>query len=498
MNPVVVTSAILGYFALLFIISLFTSRNASSETFFTADRNSSWVLVAYGMLGVAISGITFISVPGEVGNSQFTYFQLVIGYSIAIALIAVVLLPLFYRLEVVSIYSYLEDRFGFWTYKTGAGFFLLAQTFMASFRLFLMASVLQIALFDRYKVPFEITVLITLLLIWLYTYRAGIKTVVITDTLQTTFLLLSVIMSIWIISRHLGLSPSDLFSTIREHPDSKTFVWDWSSPRNFFKLVFTGIFLTVVTNGIDHSVMQKHLTCPNLRESRKNMFTLSAMLLAVNLCFLCLGLLLYIYARAKGMAIPEKTDDLYPILALNHFGGFTGIVFLLGICAAAYSSADSALTGLTTSFCVDFLNFEKSAKAPTRLRNLVHLGFTLLIFVVIVIFRHVNNESVINSFIRISGYVYGPLLGLFVFGLATRRKVRDRLVPWLCIAAPIISIVLYFNSERWLWGYKFGFEMLIVNTMITFLGLFFLNRKDPTSQYPFRSVERGSSTTSPL
>jgi len=477
MSPLLVTFVILAYFALLFVISLFTSKNTTSDTFFIANRKSSWYLVAYGMLGVAISGITFISVPGEVGNSQFTYFQLVIGYSIAIIIVALVMLPLFYRLQVVSIYSYLEKRFGFWTYKTGAGFFLLAQTFMASFRLFLMAGVLQIALFDPLGIPFEITVLVTLLLIWLYTVRSGIKTIVITDTLQTTFLILSVMLSIWIIGRELGLSIPQLWTTIHNHPDAKIFVWEWSSPRNFFKLVLTGIFLTIVTNGIDHSVMQKHLTCPNLHESRKNMFTLAGMLLIVNLLFLGLGLLLYVYARKNGIAIPAKTDDLYPLLALKYFSTFAGIVFLLGISAAAYSSADSALTGLTTSFCIDFLNFEKKARNSTLVRSFVHLGFSLLIFVVILLFRWLNNDSVVNAFIRISGYVYGPLFGLFVFGILTKKPVKDRYVPWLCIAAPVISVILYFNSEKLLWGYKFGFEMLLVNSMLTIIGLFLLRTK---------------------
>ena len=475
MSPVIATYTLLAYFGMLFLISLWTSRNSNAETFFTANKKSPWMLVAYGMLGVAISGITFISVPGEVANSQFTYFQLVIGYSIGLVVIATVLLPLYYRLKLVSIYEYLEARFGFWTYKTGAAFFILAQTFTASFKLFLMAGVLQIALFNHIGVPFEITVLVTLLLIWLYTFRGGIKTVVITDTLQTTFLVFAVISSIWFIGRELDWNALQLFRSVTHHPDFRMFVWDWSSPRNFFKLVMTGIFLTVVTNGLDHSVMQKHLTCPNIRESQKNMFTLSALLLVVNLLFLSLGLLLIIYAGQKGIALPARTDDIYPLLALNDFSPVIGILFLLGISAAAYSSADSALTGLTTSFCVDFLNFEKK-QMPITVRTLVHFGFSMLIYIVILVFRWLNNDSVLNAFIRISGYVYGPLLGLFIFGMFSRVKIRDSLVPVICIAAPVLSVVLYYHSGAW-FNYRFGFEILLVNALLTILGLYLVKQK---------------------
>jgi len=469
MTPLIVLIVLAAYFTLLFIISQATSRNTTSETFFTADHKSSWMLVAYGMIGVAISGITFISVPGEVGNSQFTYFQLVIGYAVGLVLIALVLLPLYYRLKLISIYSYLEQRFGVYTYKTGALFFQLAQTFTAAFKLFLMAGVLQISLFNPIGVPFEITVLVTLLLIWLYTVRAGIKTVVITDTLQTTFLLLAVVLSIWIIGKQFDFSLVELYENIKTSPNSKMFVWDWSSPRHIAKLIITGIFLTIVTNGIDHSVMQKHLTCPNLRESQKNMFVLAGMLLLVNILFLSLGLLLYQYAGALNVAIPEKTDDLYPLLALKYFSPLIGIVFLLGISAAAYSSADSALTGLTTSFCVDILGFEKK-QMPTRVRTGVHLGFSLLIYIVILVFRWLNNESVVNAFIRVSGYVYGPLLGLFIYGMFTKRKIRDHFVPFICLFAPALSVILYFNSQAW-FNYEFGFEILLLNAGVTIAGL---------------------------
>ncbi len=477
MTPLIVLTTILGYFALLYLLSFFTSRKTDSMTFFTAGRKSPWYLVAYGMLGVSISGITFISVPGEVGNSQFSYLQVAIGYSLGLVVVALIFLPLYYRLRVVSIYTWLEKRFGFYSYKTGAAFFMLAQTFMAAFRLFLMAGVLQLAVFDAFGIPFEVTTLVTLLLIWLYTYRGGIKTVVITDLLQTTFLVAAVVLSIAVIGRELDINLPDMLVKIRQHPDSKAFFREWSHSRNFFKLVFTGMFITLMTNGIDQAIMQKHLTCPNLRQSQKNMFALAGLLLAVNLLFLGLGSLLYIYARSRNIPIPAKTDDLYPLLALRHFDVGTGLMFILGISAAAYSSADSSLTGLTTSFCIDFLNFDNHGRGATRVRTLVHLGFSLLLYLVILGFRRLNDDSVVNAFIRIAGYVYGPLLGLYLFGLFTRIHVRDRYVPLLCLAVPVLSVLLYFYSKKLLWGYQLDFEMLVFSTALTFLGLLGLKKR---------------------
>ncbi|RJP31170.1 MAG: sodium:solute symporter [Candidatus Omnitrophota bacterium] len=478
MNPVIVIGIVLGYFFLLLIISFFSAKTADSKTFFTANKQSPWYIVAYGMVGASISGITYISVPGEVCNSQWTYFQMVIGYVFGIAMTAIILLPLYYRLNLVSIYSYLETRFGFWSYKTGAAFFLLSQSVVAAFRLYLMARVLQVGFFDGYGIPFEVTVFVTLALIWLYTYRAGIKTIVYTDTLQTTFLLLAAILSILILMNDLRWTVSDFFAFARGNPDTKMFVWQWSSDRNFFKLLLTGAFLTLVTNGLDQSVMQKHLTCRTLKDAQKNMFWFCVLLALTNLLFLGLGILLRQFALQNGIAIPPRTDDLYPLLAIHHFHAFAGIVFLLGISAAAYSSADSALTGLTTSFCVDFLNYkDQESELLQRKRFLIHFSFSLLLYLIIVIFKIINDESVINAFIRVSGYTYGPLLGLYAFGLFTQRRVHDRWVPLLCILSPLISILLYFYSETWLWGYKFGFEILLVNSAFTFAGLFFLRER---------------------
>ncbi len=479
MSPFLAVCIVVGYFLLLILISIFTSKRSDSQTFFIANKESPWFLVAFGMIGASLSGITFISVPGEVANSQFTYFQLVLGYVIGIAVVALVLLPLYYRLNLYSIYEYLGIRFGFWSHKTGAAFFLLAQSMYAAFKLYLMATVLQIAFFDAFQIPFSVTILFILVVIWLYTFRSGIKTVIYTDMVQTALLLLAVILSITTIANNLDLSIAKLISATFNDPNAKVFDWDWDSKRNFFKLVFTGAFLTIVTNGLDQSVMQKHLTCRNLRESWKNMFSFSIMLIASNILFLVLGLMLVLYAADQGITIPEQTDELYPLIALDYFGGITGIVFLLGISAAAYSSADSALTALTTSFCVDFLGFKKTdAIQATYTRYMVHVGIGLFLYVILILFHSVNDTSMINAFISYSGFTYGPLLGLYVFGLFTHFKIKDAWVPIICILSPILSYILKVNSVNWFWGYQLEYEILLVNGGITFILLFFARQKN--------------------
>ncbi|MEN8116704.1 MAG: sodium:solute symporter [Bacteroidota bacterium] len=477
MAPTLAIIIVLSYFGLLWLISFITSRNAGKETFFTADKGSNWILVAFGMIGVALSGLTFISVPGEVGNSQFTYFQMVMGYTTGVFVIAFVLLPLYYKLKLVSIYSYLNQRFGKLSHKTGAIFFLISQTMTAAFKLFLMTTVLQLAFFDAFGIPFEVSVFVTLMLIWLYTYRAGIKTIVITDTLQTAFLIIAAVSTIIVISNQLDFSFGELFTKMQQDPKSKIFDWDWASERNFFKLFFTGMFLTIITNGLDQSIMQKHLTCPTIKDAKKNMFWFGSSLLVVNVIFLALGLLLYIYASHHGIETPQQTDELYPLLALKYLGPFTGAVFLIGIAAAAYSSADSALAGLTTSFCIDLMGMGKNGKTiSTKRRTLIHLGFAMLIFLVIVVFHSMNNDSLINSFIKVAGYTYGPLLGLFAFGMFSKRKAIDAIVPYIAVLSPVISVLLYFFSER-MFGFKFGFEILLVNGALTIIGLWISSLK---------------------
>ena len=480
MNPQVVLLVISAYFLLLFLISWFTSRKVTADTFFTGDRQSPWFLVAFGMIGASLSGVTFISVPGEVGNSNFYYFQVVLGYTLGYFTIAKVLLPLYYRLNLVSIYSYLEDRFGFWSYKTGSFFFILSRALGSSLRMYLVASVLQLILFDSLGIPFWVSVLITVGLIWLYTYRGGIKTVVWTDTLQTAFMLASVVITIILIGKDLDIkSLGDYVSAVTQDDRSTIFNWDWKAGTNFFKQFISGAFITIVMTGLDQDMMQKNLTCKTLGDAQKNMFWFTIILVIVNILFLSLGVMLYLYAETKGIALPAKSDQLFPMLATEHFSSFTGIVFVLGIIAAAYSSADSTLTALTTSFCYDFLQIERNFAPEKRvaIRKKVHIAFTGLMFFLILAFYWLNDQSVINSVFIIAGYTYGPLLGLYSFGLFTKFQVKDNWVPYLAVAAPLLTYLISSNSEKLLWGYKFGFEALILNGALMFLGLYLVRKK---------------------
>jgi SSS family transporter len=480
MNPQVVLLVISAYFLLLFLISWYTSRKVTAETFFTGDRQSPWFLVAFGMIGASLSGVTFISVPGEVGSSNFYYFQVVLGYIVGYFTIAKVLLPLYYRLNLISIYSYLEDRFGFWSYKTGAFFFILSRALGSSLRLYLVASVLQLILFDSLGIPFWVSVLITVGLIWLYTYRGGIKTVVWTDTLQTAFMLAAVVITIFYIGNELGLkSLGDYVSSVASDSRSEIFNWDWKAGSNFFKQFISGAFITIVMTGLDQDMMQKNLTCKSIGDAQKNMFWFTIILVIVNFLFLSLGVMLYLYAESEGISLPGKTDQLFPLLATEHFSAVTGIVFILGIIAAAYSSADSTLTALTTSFCIDFLEIERKY-APEKqvlIRTRVHIAFTCLFYLMILAFYWLNDQSVINSVFIIAGYTYGPLLGLYAFGLFTKMNVKDRWVPYLAVLSPILTFLIADNSERLFWGYKFGFEALILNGLIMFVGLYLLRAK---------------------
>jgi SSS family transporter len=484
MDSNLVLVVITSYFLLLFLISWLTSKNISSNTFFTGDRQSPWFLVAFGMIGASLSGVTFISVPGEVGNSNFYYFQVILGYTIGYAVIAMILLPLYYKLNLISIYSYLEDRFGFWSYKTGAFFFILSRTLGSSIRVFLVAGVLQLILFDQYGIPFWVSVLITVSLIWLYTNRGGIKTVVWTDTLQTLFMLLAVVTSIYLISKELNIAGiGEMIHVVAADPRSTIFNWDWQDSTNFFKQFTAGAFIVIVMTGLDQDMMQKNLTCRNIGDAQKNMFWFTIILVFVNLMFLALGVLLYLYSEANGIQLPSRTDDLYPLLASGHFTAFAGTVFVLGIIAAAYSSADSTLTALTTSFCYDFLEIEKRypKERQVRVRKAVHLAFTALMFFTIIMFKWINDQSVINAVFIIAGYTYGPLLGLYAFGLFTKYPVNDKFVPFLAVLAPLTAFVFDLNSEKWFYGYKFGFEILILNGLLMFLGLLILGKNQPMS-----------------
>ena len=483
MSPLTIVLFILGYFLLLVLISYFTSRGANNESFFIGAHQSPWYLVAFGMIGASLSGVTFISVPGWVESSQFSYMQVVLGYFVGYVVIATVLMPLYYRLQLTSIYTYLEQRFGFYSYKTGASFFLLSRIVGAAFRLFLVAQVLQYLVFDKVSffgndgVPFWITVLVTILLIWLYTYRGGIKTIVWTDTLQTLFMLIAVVVAVYMIASTMNLSFFGLIQEVRGSEYSRIFFFDdWNDKKYFAKQFLSGAFLAIVMTGLDQDMMQKNLSCRNIKEAQKNMFSFSLVLIVVNLVFLVLGALLFLYASKNGISIPEKTDNLFPLIATQHLNAFVGVVFILGLVAAAYSSADSALTALTTSVCVDFLDIQsKEETIKIKLRKIVHILVSSILFVVILVFSGINKESVINDIFRAATYTYGPLLGLYAFGLFLKRKVKDSFVPIVCIISPIVCYLLNRYSEQLFNGYHFGFELLIWNGLITFLGLLFIS-----------------------
>lgn len=478
MSPIVVFTVVTGYFCLLMLVAWFTSRNADNQSFFNANKAAPWYLVAFGMIGATLSGVTFISVPGEVGSSGFSYLQFVLGNFVGYWVVAFVLLPLYYRMNLVSIYSFLEERFDARSQKTGSLFFIISKVVGAAFRLYLVAGVLQLAFFDAFGVPFSITVCTSILLIWVYTFRGGIKTIIWTDTLQTLFLVSAVIFTIWQIASEFNWSLTETVGQVAQHDYSSVFSWDWRSPHNFFKQFFAGLFMTIVITGMDQDMMQKNLTCKNKFEAQKNMIVFSFMFVFTVILFLGLGVLLYIFAQSKGIAVPTSTDDFYPLLALNHLGLFVGVAFLIGITAAAYSSADSALTALTTSFCIDFLPYNGYTEAKKQsVRRWVHFGFSLTLIVVILLFRLLNDESVVVAVFKAAGYTYGPILGLFAFGLLTKRKVQGKWVPVIAVAAPVISYVLSTYSEQLFGGYKFGFELLILNGFLTFAGLFLIRKK---------------------
>lgn len=478
MTPFLVLSIIIVYFLALISISYFTSRGATTDTFFTANRQSPWYLVAFGMIGSSLSGVTFISVPGNVGKIGFGYFQVVLGYLLGYWVIIGILLPLYYRLGVVSIYSYLEQRFDKWAYRTGAFFFLVSRTLGSSLRLYLAAAVLQLFLFDRWHVPFAMTVVITLVLIWIYTFRGGVKTIVWTDSFQTTFLVGAVVVSVWQMTKQMDFNFSDLWTIIDSHGYAKIFYWDDPQAKLFFpKMFLGGAFITIAMTGLDQEIMQKNLTCRTIRESQKNMFWFSLLLIAVNFLFLVLGALLYVYSEKNGVEIPQRTDTLYPLLAMNNLGLAAGICFLLGIIASSYASADSALTGLTTSFCIDFLQFKnKPEKVKQQQKFWVHIAFSALFLLIIVIFKEINEVSVIDAVLDIAGYTYGPLLGLFAFGILTQRRVGGMAVPMICVLSAVLSVLLFKWAPILFNGYHVGIEILLINGLLTFLGLWMISK----------------------
>ena len=478
MNTTQIILLIASYFGLLMLISYFTGKKVSNDAFFKGNKQSPWYVVAFGMIGASLSGVTFISVPGWIEASQFSYMQMVLGYIIGYVIIGLVLLPLYYKLNLTSIYTYLETRFGNYSYKTGASFFLISRVVGASFRLFLVANVLQIILFDDLGIQFWQTVTITVLLIWLYTFKSGIKTIVWTDTLQTLFMLIAVGVAIYFVSDDLNLNGKSTLSYVLDSDLSKMFFFDDYKAGNYFwKQFISGAFIAIVMTGLDQDMMQKNLTCRNLKDAQKNMFWFTIVLTVVNFIFLSLGLLLTVYAQQNG--IDAHRDELFPILAKNHFGTGVFVFFLLGLIAAAYSSADSALTSLTTSFSIDILDIEKKydTQKQVKIRKQIHILISFILILVIIAFKYlIKDASVIAKVFTFAGYTYGPLLGLYAFGLFTKMNVKDKLVPIIAILSPIFSYIISVNSLKW-FGFEFGFFILILNGFLTFIGLLLIREK---------------------
>lgn len=478
MSPLFIAAIIVVYFAGLILISYLTTRKLDSQSFYNGNKKSPWYIIAIGMIGTSISGVTFISVPGWVMTSQFSYLQMVLGYLLGYFVIANVLMPLYYRMNLTSIYTYLEERFGFWSYKTGASFFLISRIIGASFRLFLVSIVLQKLVFEPLGVPFWVTVTATIMLIWLYTFKGGIKTIIWTDLIQTIAMLSAVVLSLVLIKNALDLSFFDMVSKVYHSEYSRMWFFDDPNSKNYFwKQFLGGAFTTIVMTGLDQDLMQKNLACKNVKDAKKNMYSYGFMFLPINLMFLSLGALLGMYAHAQGIQIPANTDQLFPMLATGgYFNVSLGIIFIIGIIAAAYASADSALAALTTSFMIDILNGNKlEGDKLKKTRTRVHLLMSLALVLVIIIFDAVNNDAVISAVFTVAGYTYGPLLGLYAFGLFTPYAVKDKVVPYLAVLSPVICYILSSNSVEWFNGYKFGFELLILNGLIMFLGMLLFN-----------------------
>ena len=484
-----IIGVILAYFLGLVVISYFTGKDSSNDTFFRANKKSPWYLVAFGMIGATLSGVTFISVPGAVGgdglNMNFSYMQMVLGYLVGYAAIALVLMPLYYKMNLTTIYEYLRDRYGIVAYRTGSFYFLVSRIIGASLRLYLVAIVLQTFVMDQFGIPFVATVAIAIALIWIYTFRGGIKTIVWTDTIQTTCMLLAVVLTIIGIGNALDLSLSGMWSELKSEGYTKMFYFEggWSDGNNFFKQFISGALIALVMTGLDQDMMQKNLTCKTLEDAQKNMFSFSIVLVFAKILFVSLGALLYLYASKSNIELPATTDLLYPTIAIEHLGPTIGVLFVLGLIAAAYSSADSALTSLTTSFCIDFLDFKNSTqteseKKSTRIK--VHLGFSFLLLLVIIGVKASGNGSIINQLFVYAGYSYGPLLGLFVFGMFTKRIAKDNLTLIICILAPVLSYLINTNSESLLGGFTFGSTIIALNGLLTFIGLWVISRKPDT------------------
>lgn len=472
MTPIATLSILLAYFAILILISWLSSKKSDASSFYTGNRKSPWFLVAFGMIGASLSGVTFLSVPGQVEAANFGYMQTVFGYMIGYIIIALVLLPLYYKLKLTSIYTYLNERYGVVSYKTGAAYFLLSRIIGASFRLFLVAGVLHMAVFEPFGLPYWASVAITILLIFTYTTKSGIKTVVYTDALQTLFLIAAVILTIIFIAQQLDMSAAECLSALQNDPNTQIFHWDLKSDNGFWKRFVGGAFIALAMTGLDQDMMQKNLSISNIKGAQKNIYIQMVLFIIVNIIFLSLGALLYQFAAAKGIASLEKSDHLFQVVAMQYGTPLISFFFILGLVAAAYSSADSALTALTTSFCVDFLGFERIKETNLRTRRLVHIGFAFILFATILLFNSLNNGAVIDELFKAAGFTYGPLLGLFAFGILTKRKVNDKRVLAITLLSIALTYGYYKMTPVWIDGYKPGFELIVINGLITFVALY--------------------------
>ncbi|MFL2608734.1 MAG: sodium:solute symporter [Cryomorphaceae bacterium] len=484
MSSILILGIIGVYFLSLFAISQLTKGRSDSRTFFSGNRNSKWYIVAFGMVGASLSGITFISVPGDVGILNFTYFQVVLGYLVGYFIVTYLLLPIYYKKGLTSIYEFLGDRFGIYSHKTGAFFFFVSRVLGASFRLFLVAIVLQEFIFDQWGIPFEITVTFSILLIWIYTFQGGINTVIWTDTIQTFFMILSVLVSIFFITNSFGQTFFEFLDSKFYLEKSQVFIFDDFYNKNYFiKSFLGGMFITICMTGLDQDMMQKNLTCKNLNDAQKNMIVFSLVLVCVTFVFLILGSILFKYIEINDILIPNlngrpNTDLLFPLVAFSgDFGIILPIIFLIGLIAAAYSSADSALTSLTTSFCVDFLNIEQyNQKKQNKIRVITHVSMSIVLLITIVIYKNLLSTSVIDSLLIIAGFTYGPLLGLFSFGIFTNHKIHDKFSVIVCILSVVFTTLIFYDPLSIFNKYQIGYELLPINGLITFLGLFLIRK----------------------
>lgn len=486
MDSGVLLIVFLAYTLMIFAVTWITSRKANNDTFFTGNRRSPWFVVAYGMIGASLSGVTFMSVPGNVQAQQFYYMPMVFGFLAGYAVIALVLMPLYYRMNLTSIYTFLEKRFGFFTYKAGAAFFILSRTLGATLRMFLVVSVLHIFILERLGIPFWVAGLLFVVLILLYTLEGGIKTIVWTDMLQTTFMLLAVILCVTTICRQLGWTAGEMFTQVKASGLARMFDTEWLSKTHYLKQFFSGMFVCIAMTGLDQEMMQKNLSCKNIRDAQKNMFTFSAILLVVNFLFLLLGAVLILFAQQKGLTFAD-TDRIFPTIAIEHLGPFAGLVFIIGLISAAYPSADGALTSLTTSVCIDMVGMDKRTgwdeQKKRRIRYGIHLSLALVFLLLIIFYNAVKNDAIINLVYAVASYTYGPLLGFFFFGILTRYQVRDKWMPFVAVLSPVCCLALDYLFQAW-FHFGFGFTLLIVNGALTFLGMWVFRVRDVAENQP--------------